>query len=367
MLNDAVCFKNVYIVTGYTDLRFGIDSLAALIKSKSGKEPFVPDTLYLFCGRRTDRIKGLVWESDGYLLLYKRLEQGNFQWPRSESEVHNLSQQQFHWLMEGLTVAPKKVVKQVEPPDRETVDKVEKMKVCTCLNPLHTCLAIYGCLFGYEKISDGEKFQKWTETLEMAIGIHYGVKRDNNRRVFNELGPDAGIDCINNFAPSSERADYLNALAETDELPKTIQYSLNPNDNASIGTIIRCFQDSSNIGKIQQGSGWWFNDNKTGMTEQMTSLANLGLLGNFIGMLTAEERAAYMEDIEKVVNAIHELYHPQKINYGAYGDTGHHLHFHLVPKYKDEYEWGGVFVMNPGENSCLMRNMWRWQERSVML
>lgn len=138
MLNDAVCFKNVYIVTGYTDLRFGIDSLAALIKSKSGKEPFVPDTLYLFCGRRTDRIKGLVWESDGYLLLYKRLEQGNFQWPRSESEVHNLSQQQFHWLMEGLTVAPKKVVKQVEPPDRETVDKVEKMKVCTCLNPLHT-------------------------------------------------------------------------------------------------------------------------------------------------------------------------------------------------------------------------------------
>lgn len=78
MLNDAVCFKNVYIVTGYTDLRFGIDSLAALIKSKLGKEPLVPDTLYLFCGRRTDRIKGLVWESNGYLLLYKRLEQGNF-------------------------------------------------------------------------------------------------------------------------------------------------------------------------------------------------------------------------------------------------------------------------------------------------
>ena len=56
MLNDAVCFKNVYIVTGYTDLRFGIDSLAALIKSKLGKEPLVPDTLYLFCGRRTDSI-----------------------------------------------------------------------------------------------------------------------------------------------------------------------------------------------------------------------------------------------------------------------------------------------------------------------
>lgn len=73
MLNDAACFKNIYIVTGYTDLRFGIDSLAALIESKLGSKPFVPDTLYLFCGRRTDRIKGLVWESDGYLLLYKRM------------------------------------------------------------------------------------------------------------------------------------------------------------------------------------------------------------------------------------------------------------------------------------------------------
>lgn len=115
---------------------------------------------------------------------------------------------------------------------------------------------------------------------------HYGVKRDNNKAVFNKLGPDAGIDCINNFAPSSEMADYLNALAITDELPKTILYSLNPMDNAAIGTIIGCFQDSSNIGKIQQGSAWWFNDHKTGMTDQMTSLANLGLLSNFVGMLT---------------------------------------------------------------------------------
>lgn len=106
MLNDAVCFRDVYIVTGYTDLRFGIDSLAALIESRLDRKPFIPDTLYLFCGRKTDRIKGLVWESDGYLLLYKRLEQGNFQRPGPESEVRNLSPQQFHWLMEGLTAAP---------------------------------------------------------------------------------------------------------------------------------------------------------------------------------------------------------------------------------------------------------------------
>ena len=119
-----------------------------------------------------------------------------------------------------------------------------------------------------------------------VMQLHYGVKRDNNGKIYGELGPDAGIDCINNFAPSSEMADFLNELAKTDQLPKTILYSLNPSDNAAIGTIIGCFQDSSAAGKIQQGSGWWFNDNKTGMIEQMTSLANLGLLGNFIGMLT---------------------------------------------------------------------------------
>ena len=79
MLNDATCFKQVYIVTGYTDLRSGIDRLAALVRSHFGGNPIEPDTIYLFCGRRTDRIKGLVWENDGYLLLYKRLEAGKFQ------------------------------------------------------------------------------------------------------------------------------------------------------------------------------------------------------------------------------------------------------------------------------------------------
>lgn len=119
-----------------------------------------------------------------------------------------------------------------------------------------------------------------------VMQLHYGVKRDNNGRVYRELGADAGIDCINNYAPSSEIADYLNALANTQELPKTILYSLNPTDNAAIGSIIGCFQDKHIAGKIQQGSAWWFNDHKTGMTDQMISLASLGLLGNFIGMLT---------------------------------------------------------------------------------
>ena len=85
---------------------------------------------------------------------------------------------------------------------------------------------------------------------------------------------------------SSDLADFLNHLVSTDQMPKTILYSLNPNDNAVIGTILGCFQDSSAAGKIQQGSAWWFNDHKTGMTEQMISLANLGMLSNFVGMLT---------------------------------------------------------------------------------
>lgn len=119
-----------------------------------------------------------------------------------------------------------------------------------------------------------------------VMQLHYGCKRNNNSLRFQELGPDTGFDCINSYSPSPETADFLNALCETDQLPKTILYSLNPNDDAIIGTIIGCFQDASAAGKIQQGSAWWFNDNKTGMIAQMTSLANLGLLGNFVGMLT---------------------------------------------------------------------------------
>ena len=121
--------------------------------------------------------------------------------------------------------------------------------------------------------------------LGWVMQIHYGCKRDNNAYMFEQLGPDTGYDCINNYAPSAQMADFLNALSATNDIPKTILYSLNPNDNASIGSIIGCFQGDI-PGKIQQGSAWWFNDHKIGMTEQITSLANLGCLGNFVGMLT---------------------------------------------------------------------------------
>lgn len=131
-------------------------------------------------------------------------------------------------------------------------------------------------------IALGKEYHKKNWVMQ----LHFAVKRDNNQSIYRRIGADAGIDCISNYTPADQMADFLNALAETDQLPKTILYSLNPADNAAIGTIMGCFQNSDAIGKIQQGSAWWFNDHKPGMIEQMTSLASLGLLGNFIGMLT---------------------------------------------------------------------------------
>jgi transposase len=113
VLNKATCFNNIYIVCGRTDLRYGIDSLAGVLRSLGIENPAAANTLYLFCGRRSDRIKGLVWEGDGFLLLYKKLVNGLFQWPRNASEVKSLTAKQFRWLMEGLTIEPRKSVKEV--------------------------------------------------------------------------------------------------------------------------------------------------------------------------------------------------------------------------------------------------------------
>ena len=93
----------VYIALGYTDLRRGIDGPAAVVQESFALDPFT-NTLFLFCGRRKDRIKGLLWEGNGFLLLYKRLETGSFQWPRTGEEARQLTPQQYRWLMEGLSI-----------------------------------------------------------------------------------------------------------------------------------------------------------------------------------------------------------------------------------------------------------------------
>ena len=120
----------------------------------------------------------------------------------------------------------------------------------------------------------------------IVMQLHYSCLRNNNERIFNLQGPDTGVDAIAQNTCGGNISKLLSALDMENACPKTILYSLNPADNAQLGTLIGCFQDSSIPGKIQHGSAWWFNDNKTGMQDQMISLGNLGLLGNFVGMLT---------------------------------------------------------------------------------
>ena len=105
--------ENIYIVCGHTDMRKSIDGLAAIVQQQYKLDLF-SSSAFLFCGRRRDRLKVLLWEADGFLLLYKRLEDGKFNWPKSEQEVRNLTREQYIWLMQGLSVDQPKAIKKVE-------------------------------------------------------------------------------------------------------------------------------------------------------------------------------------------------------------------------------------------------------------
>ncbi|OCG69445.1 glucuronate isomerase [Gilliamella sp. Occ3-1] len=115
---------------------------------------------------------------------------------------------------------------------------------------------------------------------------HIGALRNNNSRMFNLMGADVGFDSINDSPIAQPLSRLLDAQAKQNALPKTILYCLNPSDNEILGTMIGNFQGESICGKMQFGSGWWFNDQKDGMIRQMTQLAQLGLLSRFVGMLT---------------------------------------------------------------------------------
>ena len=156
--------------------------------------------------------------------------------------------------------------------------------------------AIFAKAMAGERVTDEEKDKYRTFMLlymgqeyhrvDIAMQIHYSVVRSVNARAFKRMGPDTGFDMISHSACLENLARCLSALEENNACPRTIIYSLNPADNEQIGTLLGCFQSSEIPGKLQQGSAWWFSDTKSGMEAQMKSLANLGLLGNFVGMLT---------------------------------------------------------------------------------
>ena len=156
--------------------------------------------------------------------------------------------------------------------------------------------AIFNKVYGGTELSKAEivKF-KSAMLVEFAVmdwetgwtqQFHYGAIRDNNSRLFKNLGPDTGFDSIGDFTVAKAMSKFLNRLDTENKLAKTILYNLNPRDNDLITTMIGNFQDGSVAGKIQFGSGWWFLDQEIGMTAQMNSLSVLGLLSRFVGMLT---------------------------------------------------------------------------------
>ncbi|MEE1049679.1 MAG: glucuronate isomerase [Clostridia bacterium] len=128
----------------------------------------------------------------------------------------------------------------------------------------------------------GEEYAKRGWTMQ----LHLGALRNNNTKMFDKMGPDVGFDSINDFEIARGLSKMLDELEKKDCLPKTILYCLNPKDNYVLGTMLGNFQKGPVKGKIQFGSGWWFNDNRDGMQEQMKALANLGVLSTFVGMLT---------------------------------------------------------------------------------
>jgi len=122
--------------------------------------------------------------------------------------------------------------------------------------------------------------KNWTQQF------HIGAMRNNNTRMFKNLGPDTGFDSIGDFSVAIPMSKFLDKLDSTNLLAKTIIYNLNPADNEILATMLGNFQDGSIPGKIQFGSGWWFLDQKNGMEKQINALSNLGLLSRFVGMLT---------------------------------------------------------------------------------
>ncbi len=129
-------------------------------------------------------------------------------------------------------------------------------------------------------------FAIWDHEKGWVQQYHLGALRNNNQRMLKQLGPDTGWDSIGDFSQAQSLSKFLSKLDRDDRLTKTIIYNLNPADNELIAAMVGNFNDGSIAGKVQFGSGWWFLDQKDGMTKQLNALSNMGLLSRFVGMLT---------------------------------------------------------------------------------
>jgi glucuronate isomerase len=156
--------------------------------------------------------------------------------------------------------------------------------------------AIFNKIHGGKELNDAEQrkfksamlihFAEWDWEKGWVQQFHLGALRNNNSRMMQTLGPDTGWDSIGDFSQGRALAKFLDKLDSNNKLAKTIVYNLNPADNELMATMIGNFNDGSSAGKVQWGSAWWFLDQKDGMTKQINTLSNMGLLSRFIGMLT---------------------------------------------------------------------------------
>ena len=163
-------------------------------------------------------------------------------------------------------------------PDTETLDKI----LADRLSGKALTEQQIGQFFTAVQVWLAEQYTKRNWVMQ----LHLGAQRNNSSRMFKLLGPDCGFDSIGDSNISFPLARLLDQMDKTDNLPKTILYCLNPTDNEVLATMIGNFQSGGIAGKVQFGSGWWFNDQKDGMSRQMTQLSQLGLLSQFVGMLT---------------------------------------------------------------------------------
>jgi glucuronate isomerase len=161
--------------------------------------------------------------------------------------------------------------------DKDIADIFKKIRSSYILMPLEILKFKSAMLF---------HFALWDHEKGWVQQYHLGALRNNNTRALNQCGPDTGWDSIGDFSQARALSRFLNKLDKDDKLAKTILYNINPADNEIIATMTGNFNDGSVAGKIQFGSAWWFLDQKDGMTRQLNTLSNMGLLSRMVGMLT---------------------------------------------------------------------------------